>query len=297
MPPTPTDDVWDPTVLESALITLREGFEAALIVAIVLAYLNKTQRTAAIRAVWGGVAAAVLVSIGAGVVLRVWFDGLEGVARMRAFAAIAFLAAGVLTWMIFWMRARSRSIKGELELEMGEALGTGSLLAVAGVAFFAVVREGLETALFLVAATTGAGSQAVVIGGVIGLTIAIAIAVAIYAGGKRIPMATFFKVTGLLLVVFAAGLVARGVQFLQAAGDLGTLDNAVYDLTSIAWLTVSTQVGRFLAGIFGWDPRPSLEQVVAYLAYLAPVTAAFLWGTSVRVPRLGTRAVRSGQSV
>lgn len=266
-------------MLESALITLREGFEAALIVAIVLAYLKRSHRTAAVRAVWGGVAAATVVSVGAGIVLRMWFDGLEGVARMRAFAVIAFAAAGVLTWMIFWMRARARSIKGELELGMGEALGTGSLLAVAGVAFLAVVREGLETALFLVAATTGANAGEVVLGGVLGLAVAITIAVAIYAGGKRIPMAAFFKATGFLLIVFAAGLLARGVAFLQASGDLGTVNDAVYDLTSVAWLTVSSQVGRFLAGIFGWDPRPSLEQVEAYVVYVVPVAAAFLWGS------------------
>lgn len=280
-------------MLESALITLREGFEAALIVAIVLAYLRRSGRDHAVRAVWAGVAAATVVSLGAGIALRVWFDGLEGVARMRAFAGIAFAAAAVLTWMIFWMRARARGIKGELELGVDEAIGTGSLLAVAGVAFLAVVREGLETALFLVAATTGAGSSQVVLGGLVGLALALGLATAIYAGGRRIPMATFFTVTGTLLILFAAGLLARGVAFLQASGDLGTVNDAVYDVTSVAWLTVSTQVGRFLAGIFGWDPRPSLEQVEAYALYAVPVLAAFLWGTrtpSRLVPRRGRQS-------
>ena len=90
-------------------------------------------------------------------------------------------------------------------------------------------------------------------------------------------MRTFFRITGLLLIVFAAGLLSRGVQFLQATGDLGSVNMAAYDLTSFSWLTVNTQVGRFLAGIFGWDPRPSVEQLVVYLLYLVPVLIAFLW--------------------
>ncbi len=264
-------------MLESLLITLREGFEAALIVAIVLAYLRRTGRADGVRAVWAGVISAAVVSVGLGVGLRVVFEGLEGATRLRAFAAIAIVAAGVLTWMIFWMRKQSRSIKGELEGQVGRAVSTGSVVAIGAVAFFAVLREGIETALFLVAATTGANNQAVIVGGLIGLVLAIAIAVAIYAGGRRLPMRTFFRITGLLLIVFAAGLLSRGVQFLQATGDLGSVNMAAYDLTSFSWLTVNTQVGRFLAGIFGWDPRPSVEQLVVYLLYLVPVLIAFLW--------------------
>jgi high-affinity iron transporter len=271
-------------VLESLLITLREGFEAALIVAIVLTYLRRSGRTDGVRAAWAGVGAAIVTSVVLGVGLRVLFDGLEGVARLRAFAAIAFGAAAVLTWMIFWMRKQSRGLKGELEEQIGTALTTGSMIAVAGVTFLAVVREGLETALFLLAATTGATSAQVVVGAVAGLVLAVGLAVLVYLGGRRIPMRTFFTATGVLLIVFAAGLLARGVMFLQASGDLGSLNMAVYDLTSIDLLTVHTQTGRFLAGIFGWDPRPSLEQLALYLAYLVPVTVAFTVSDRLRLP-------------
>lgn len=263
-------------MVESFLIALREGFEAALIVSIVLAVVQSEGRDSR-RAVWLGVASAIVVSLVAGVGLRAWAGGLEGVARARAFAAIAFLAAGMLTWMIFWMRRHVRELTKGLRADTAAAVGTGSLAGLAAVSFTAVVREGLETALFLVAAATSASAVALVVGTVLGLAAAITLAWVVHATGRRIPMGAFFTVTGLLLIIFAAGLAARGVQLLQATGDLGSLDTAVYDVTQFDWLTIQTQAGRFLAGIFGWDPRPSLEQVEAYLLYLVPVGLAFVW--------------------
>jgi len=119
----------------------------------------------------------------------------------------------------------------------------------------------------------------VLIGIVLGLAVAVVLGVGIYHGSKRIDMRRFFMVTGVLIVLFAAGLAAKAVQFFQAAGDLGSVNWAVYDVTGINWLTINTQFGRFLAGIFGWDPRPSLEQVVVYLAFLLPVGAGYLRAT------------------
>ncbi len=263
-------------MVESFLIALREGFEAALIVSIVLAVVRSEGRESR-RAVWLGVAAATIVAVVAGIGLRAWAGGLEGIARGRAFAAIAFLAAGMLTWMIFWMRRHVAQLTKDLRTDTAAAVGAGSLVGLAAVTFTAVVREGLETALFLVAAATSAEPVALVSGTVLGLAAAIALAWAIHTTGRRIPMGAFFTITGLLLIAFAAGLAARGVQLLQATGDLGSLDMAVYDLTQFDWLTIQTQVGRFLAGIFGWDPRPSLEQVEVYLLYLVPVGMAYLW--------------------
>ena len=263
-------------MLESSLITLREGFEAALIVAIVLAYLRRSGRLDALRAAWIGVGSAVVVSIGAGVVLRVLVGGLEGSARNVAFGVISLVAAGVLTWMIFWMRTQARHIKGELETKINDAAATGSLVAIGAVTFVAVVREGIETALFLVAATTASNPTGVIVGGLLGLAVAIMIAVAIYGFGRRMPMRTFFRVTGAILIVFAAGLMARTVGFFQWSGHLGSLNMSLYDVTRFDWLTTSTQTGRFLGALFGWDPRPSIEQVVVYLGYLIPVLGMFL---------------------
>jgi high-affinity iron transporter len=268
---------------ESLLITLREGFEAALVVAIVLAAVRRSDRPQLARWVWIGTAVAVVLSVIVGVAIHVTIDDLAGAARARTFAVICFAAAGLLTWMIFWMRRHARSLKGELEGRTTAAMEQ-SELALAVVAFVAVAREGLETALFLISGTTSSDGGDVVVGGLIGLALAIVLGVLVYHGSRRISVRRFFQVTGVLIILFAAGLLARGVMFLQAAGDLGSVEMAAYNLTAYDWLTTSTQSGRFLAGIFGWDPRPSVEQVVVYLAYLVPVLVLFFRAPSAPAP-------------
>jgi high-affinity iron transporter len=260
------------------LIMLREGFEAALVVAIVFAYLRRIERLDLSRAVWQGVGVAAAVSLGVGVVVHLTIGNLEGAARLRSFAAISFLALCVLTWMVFWMRRQSRAIKGDLEHRVDAALaGENVARALSAVAFLAVLREGIEAALFLIAAATEDSGWSVLIGGLIGLALASVVAWLVYYGGRSLPMKAFFTVTGVVLIVFAAGLASRTVLFLQGAGDLGSLNlNSVYDLTAYHWLTQSSEVGKFLAAMFGWDPRPSIEQVVAYLGYLVPVLYLFL---------------------
>ena len=139
-----------------------------------------------------------------------------------------------------------------------------------------MAREGLETALFLLSTTAQSNGRDVLLGGVAGLAGAIVLGVLVYQGSSRVPMRRFFQVTGVLIIVFAAGLLAKAVMFLQVSGALGSFDLAAFNVTGVEWLTASTQTGRFLAGIFGWDPRPSIEQVVAYVAYLVPVVYLFL---------------------
>jgi high-affinity iron transporter len=266
-------------MVPSLLIMVREGFEAALIVALVFAYLRRIGRLDMAKATWIGIAAAVGLSTLVGVVIHVTMGGLEGAGRMRAFAAISLVAAGVLTWMVFWMRRQSRAIKGELEHKVDRALhAPNATAAITLVAFFAVLREGIEAALFLVAAATDTDGARVVLGAAIGIAIAVALGALVYLGGRRLPMRAFFQVTGLIVIVFAAGLLARTVLFLQSSGDLGTWNNAVYNLTGTKWLTQQTEFGKFLAAMFGWDPRPSIEQVVVWAAYLFPVTYLFLRG-------------------
>ncbi|MCU1483962.1 MAG: iron permease [Actinomycetia bacterium] len=261
---------------ESFLIILREGFEGCLIVAIVLAYLRSIGRLDLSRTIWAGVLLAAGIALGLGILLNTVVDGLEGAARMRTFAVIAFAAAAVLTWMVFWMRRQSMNIKGELQHAIDTALDQGHVgRALFLVAFFAVLREGIETALFMVAAATGANTLDILIGGGLGLAGAIALGVLIYQGGRKVPMRQFFKVTGFLVIIFAAGLAAKGVMFLQASGDLRSMNYAFYDVTSVHWLTSSSEIGKFLAGIFGWDPRPSIEQVVVWLAVLVPLCFLF----------------------
>ncbi len=263
---------------ESFLIALREGFEAALIVAIVLAFVRR-QAPHQARAVWVGTAAAVVLAVVVGLVLTTTLGGLDGAPRQRTFAAIGIAAAVLLTWLIFWMRTHARGMRGELEGKAGVALATGSSLGLALVAFAAVAREGLETALFLLSITGSADGGEVALGTGLGLALAAVLGVLVYRGSRRLDMRRFFLITGALIILFAAGLLARSVGLLQSVGDLGTANDAVYDLTEYSWLTVDSQSGRFLAGIFGWDPRPSLEQVFGYLAFAAPIGIMFFRGS------------------
>jgi len=261
------------------------------VVAIVLAAVRRSDGPGLARWVWYGSAAAAALALVVGWVIHVTVEDLTGVARSRTFAVICFAAAGLLTWMIFWMRKHARSLKGELE---GRALAAmqQSAFALGMVAFVAVAREGLETALFLISTTTNSSGNDVLIGGIIGLAIAVGLGVLVYHGSRVIPLRRFFQVTGVLIILFAAGLVSRGVLFLQSAGDLGTVNDAVYNLTGQRWLTLDTQSGRFLAGIFGWDPRPSLEQVVVYVLYLVPVLFLFFWDPDSKARTQASRATK-----
>ena len=264
-------------MLTALLIMLREGFEAALVVAIVYAYIRRIGRRDLVVPMWQGMAAAAALSVAAGVVIHLTVENLTGRPRLLAFAAVSLLAVVVLTWMIFWMRRQAHRIKGELQGSVDQAIAGGDVrLAVMGVAFLAVAREGLEAALFMIAAATTEDGWAVLVGGLIGLALASVAGFLVVLGGRRLPMRQFFTVTGLVLIVFAAGLVSRTVLWLQLAGVFGTVWNNVYDLTAYSWLTVSTETGRFLGAMFGWDPRPSIEQVIAYLAFLVTVSWLFL---------------------
>ena len=193
---------------EAFLITLREGFEAALIVAIVLAAVRAQGRPELRRWVWLGTVAALGLAVVVGLILHLTIDDLTGVARLRTFAIICLAAAGLLTWMIFWMRKHSRSLKGELEHQVETALSQ-SAFALGAVAFLAVAREGLETALFLISTTSADDGAQIVWGGLLGLVVAAALGVAVYHGSRVIPMKAFFQVTGVLIILFAAGLMSR----------------------------------------------------------------------------------------
>jgi high-affinity iron transporter len=276
-------------MLTALLIMVREGFEAALVVAIVYAYIRRIGRRDLVAPMWRGMAAAAALSVAAGVVVHLTVENLQGEPRLLAFAAVSLLAVVVLTWMIFWARRQAHKLRGELHDSVDQAIAGGgdARFAVMTVAFLAVAREGLEAALFLIAAATTEAGWAVLVGGLIGLAVASVLGALVVLGGRRLPMRQFFTVTGLILIVFAAGLVSRTVLWLQGAGELGTVWSNVYDLTAYRWLTVSTESGRFLGAMLGWDPRPSIEQVVAYLLFL--VTVAWLFLRSPRPARAGAR--------
>ncbi|MEZ5165104.1 MAG: FTR1 family protein [Acidimicrobiales bacterium] len=194
------------------LITLREGLEISLVVAIIAAYLVKTGRGDRLGAMWLGVGAAVVASIACGVLFKAVIGEFEGKWEQAIEGVLAFLAVGVLTWMIFWMRRNAKNISGELHEKIDAALAQ-SPMALSVIAFVAVAREGFETAPFLLGAETGSSSgTSVVVGGLIGLAIATVVGIALYTGSARVDLRSFFQWTGLLLILFAAGLFAKGLH-------------------------------------------------------------------------------------
>ncbi len=256
----------------SLLITLREGLEISLVLAIIVGYLAKSGRSGYFRQIWVGSGLAVGVCIVAGVAFRAAVGDFDGKSEQFIEGTLAFSAVAVLTWMIFWMRSHARGIKGDLRDKMQLAIDR-SPRALAVVAFVAVAREGFETVLFLLGAenegTTGAQ---VVVGGLLGLAIAAVLGVAIYRGGRHIDLGKFFAWTGALLLLFAAGLFAKGVhefrEFFEI--DASFIAKPLWEVTS-GPLAAGHEVHDFLNGLLGWSPQPERIRVVAYFAYLLPI--------------------------
>ncbi len=260
------------------LIVLREAAEAALLLGILFAYLRSQGQRVQERWAWGGVAVAVLVSMAAGLALHATVGSLEGRSEEVAEGVIAFCAVAVLTWMVFWMASHSRSARSRLQAKVAGATAARSAWMVAAVAFVAVVREGLETSLFLTAAAAGSAGGTQLAGGLAGLAGAALIGYVVYRGGRRFDVRFFFRATGILIILFAAGLLAKGVHEFQEAGLLPSLLDPVWSLGFGD--PQSSITGRVAAEVLGWTPSPSLLQVIAYLAYLIPVCVLF--GRSMR---------------
>ncbi|MGC9347548.1 MAG: FTR1 family iron permease [Anaerolineae bacterium] len=249
------------------LITLREGLEAALILGIVLSVLRRLGRSERSPAVWWGVLLAILASVAGGFALNTLGIAFEGRGE-EIFEGVAMLvAAGVLTWMIFWMQRQGRGIKRSLEGEVELATAAGSSnWALFSLAFVAVVREGIETVLFLTAAAFSAAPEETLVGGALGLVVAGGLGWLIFVTGKELNLKAFFRATGILLLLFAAGLVAHGIHELQEARLFPVVIEHVWNLNPV--LDENAGLGSFLKALFGYNGNPSLLEVVAYLGYL-----------------------------
>jgi high-affinity iron transporter len=252
-------------MLASFILSLREGIEAALIIGIVLGALRKLNRSQMARAVWYGALSAVLVSLLTGILLTAFGLSLEGAAEQIFEGLAMLLAAGVLTWMIFWMNRQARSIKGELESGVHQATSTGSSRALFGLAFLAVVREGIELALFLTAATFASDPRSTILGSLLGLGAAFLLGWGLFASTLRLDLRRFFQVTGFLLILFAAGLVAHGVHEFNEAGWIPAVVEHVWDVNHL--LEENSTAGLMLKALFGYNGNPSLTEVLSYLAY------------------------------
>lgn len=254
-------------MLSALLITLREGLEAALIIGIALAYLARTNNRQSFKHIWMGTGLAIVASLIAGAVVYFTAGELEGAAEQIFEGSAMFIAAGLLTWMIFWMRKQAVDIRGQLQTQLQSALGSGSAISLVLLAFIAVVREGIETVLFLFAATRVDESTSLfILGSLAGLALAILIGYSLYKGTSRLNLRAFFNVTSLLLILFAAGLLAHGVHEFNEAEIIPPVIEHVWDINAL--LTEKSALGLFLTALFGYNANPSLTETIVYLAYL-----------------------------
>jgi high-affinity iron transporter len=262
-------------LVSNALIGLREGLEAALVVVILAAFLVKTDRRWALRYVWAGVAVAIALSVALGAVLTFGTQQLTFEQQELIGGGASILAVGFVTAMVFWMRTAARTISGELKGRLDKALDIGPL-AVALVGFLGVGREGLETAIFFYATTqaAGQGNAQPLIGWVVGLGAAVLLGLAIYRGAVKINLAMFFRYTGILLIVVAAGILAYGLHDLQEAGVLPGLNNLAFDVSRT--VPADSWYGALLKGIFNFSPQTTWLQAVAWVLYVGTVLTLFL---------------------
>jgi high-affinity iron transporter len=275
-------------MIPTLVIALREGVEASLIVGIIAAFLVKEGRQDSLRQMWAGVAIAIALCIGIAVMLEVIGEQLPQREQEGLETVIGLIAVMAVTYMIVWMRRNARGIKRVLEGNAASALASGSTMALVGMAFLAVLREGFETSVFLLAAfqdstdTTAAGA-----GAVIGLVAAIAIGVGIYRGGVRINLTRFFRVTGLILVFVAAGLLATSLHTAHEAGWFDGLQGQALDLT---WLVQpGTISGSLLTGMLGLQPAPTVGETLIYALYALPMALYVLWPDRLRMRRAPAR--------
>jgi high-affinity iron transporter len=254
------------------VLALREGLEAALIVGVVLSSLRKMRREDLSTVVWLGVGAAIALSLAAGLALASLGAGLEGRSEKIFEATTLILAAGVLTWMIFWMRKQGSKTQVDLRQDVARVASAGQRWGLFAVAFFAVLREGVETGLFLTAAMFASRSSATVLGGLLGLASAGLLGVGLYAATVRLDLRMFFSATGILLLLFAAGLVSHAMHELN---DLGWVPAVIHPLWNAGGiLSDESAVGQALSALLGYEASPSLSQVLAYAAYFITVGLA-----------------------
>jgi high-affinity iron transporter len=270
-------------VLANVLIGLREGLEAGLVVGILVAYLHRIGRRDVLPRLWIGIGGAVLLSLIVGAVLTFGPSTLSFQAQEILGGSLSIVAVGMVTWMTFWMVRHARGLSAELRADVDRAVRQRSALALVVVGIVSVGREGVETALF-VWASVNAGANAALgtLGAVLGILIAVVLAYLIYRGLVRIDLGRFFFWTGIFLIVVAAGVLAYGVGDLQEAGVLPGITVHAYNVAGA--VSPTSWYGALLAGVFNFDPEPTVLQVAVWIAYVVITLIVFL-----RVSRARTR--------
>ncbi|MGO1344449.1 iron uptake transporter permease EfeU [Chromohalobacter japonicus] len=257
------------------LIMLREGLEAALIVGIIASYLRQTGRGAWMPAVWIGVFLAVALALSVGAGLQ--FASAEFPQRQQELfeALVGLIAVGVLTWMVFWMRRAAHSVRRSLTGALDDAFESGhrQTLALIGMVFLAVAREGLESVFFLLAVFQQSTDQAAPLGALLGILAALLVGLALYRGSLRLNLAHFFRLTGFFILLVAAGLLAGSVRALHEAGVWNHAQQVLFNLGDR--LPLDSPLGAVFAGVLGYQPAPTVSEAVVYVSYLLATLLLF----------------------
>jgi high-affinity iron transporter len=263
-------------VLPTFVIGLREGVEAALIIGIIAAFLIQRDERSALRWMWVGVGLAVGLCLGIAATFRAINRSLPHKQQETLEALMALLAVGGVTYMVIWMRRHSRGLKDVLESHAETALIQGSTWALVGLAFFAVIREGLETSVFLIAAFQNSlNPRATGTGAVLGILLAAGLGYGIYKGGVRINLSRFFRVTGFILVLVAAGLLASAAH---AAAEAGYLTIGQASALNLTWLIAPGTIrASLITGMLGLQPSPTVIEVTLWLGYAISMGLYVLW--------------------
>ncbi|MCL6588158.1 MAG: FTR1 family protein [Anoxybacillus sp.] len=275
--------------VQALLITFREVLEALLIVGIITSYLKRVNHTKYTKYVWLGASLAVVASVVVALLFQVVFTGFAAMgSEMYLKISIMFISAILLTQMVFWMAEHSRDMKKNVEGKMDRFITTGNVVGMVIHSFLVVLREGVETVFFFAAITGGnIGAAMQGWGAITGVVIAALVSYIFFKGTMRVPLKTFFQVTGAFIILIAAGLLVQGISMLQDLNIIGSVMPHVYDLT---WLLpehpidydhylrdhgvaplLSGDVGVFLKALFGYSSMPSLEEVIAYVGYFVVI--------------------------
>ena len=253
-------------MLSSFLIAFREGLEAFLIVGIIMSYLYKIGEKKYIKHVLFGIITAIVVSIGLAYIFELAFGGFEGRPEEIFEGSVMMLAVVILTYMVFWMNSQAVKIRNDIEVSVGKAINRGRVASLFFLGFIIVFREGAETVLFFRAISYQSSASELIMGGIIGILSSILLALIFFTSTMKINISLFFKITGIIIIALAAGLLSYGIHEFQEAGIIPIIRDNIYDVSSV--LSNDSITGGILKSLLGYNPSPSLLETAAYFVYI-----------------------------
>jgi len=256
-------------MLSSFFISFREGLEAFLIIGIIISYLYKINEKKYIKHVIFGVLSAIVLSISLAYIFELLLGGFEGKIEQIFEGSVMLLAVAVLTYMIFWMNNQAKKIKSDIEISVENAINKGKIFSLFLLGFIVVLREGAETALFFRAISFQTSSKELIIGGIIGIITSIILALIFFISTKKINLSLFFRITGILIMFIAAGLLSSSLHEFQEAKIIPVIKESVYDISN--FISSDSITGGILKSLFGYNPSPSLLEIIIYLAYVSVI--------------------------